>query len=115
MWFIFPQITGLGRSPMARRFAIRSRDEAAAYLAHPELGKRLRACAGALLEHRDKSAQQILGAPDDLKLHASATLFALVSEPGSVFHALLDGFFDGEPHAPTRSRVAQAARPDARA
>ena len=110
MWFIFPQIAGLGTSPMAQRFAIQSRDEAAAYLAHPELGERLRTCAKALLNHRDKSAHDILGSPDDLKLHASATLFAEVSEPGSPFCLLLDAFFGGQPDPRTLSLLPNRPR-----
>ncbi len=97
MWFIFPQLAGLGSSPMAERFAIASRQEAAAYLAHPTLGPRLRQCAEALLAHDGKSPTAILGHPDDLKLRSSATLFASVSPAGSPFHRLLDAFYDGQP------------------
>ncbi|WP_221031363.1 DUF1810 domain-containing protein [Actomonas aquatica] len=97
MWFIFPQLAGLGTSPMAERFAIQSRDEAAAYLAHKTLGARLHACAAALLTHENKSAREIMGEPDDLKLHSSATLFAQVSPPDSPFHQLLTRYFDSEP------------------
>ncbi|MES2523040.1 MAG: DUF1810 domain-containing protein [Gemmatimonadota bacterium] len=94
MWFIFPQIAGLGHSAMSKRYAIRSRAEAVAYLAHPELGPRLRECAQALLAHHSRSARDILGAPDDAKLRSSATLFAAVEGPG-VFTQLLDHYFGG--------------------
>lgn len=94
MWFIFPQMAGLGQSAMSRRYAIASRAEAEAYLAHPTLGPRLRACATALLAHSERSARQILGEPDDFKLRSSATLFAAVDGPG-VFTELLARFFDG--------------------
>jgi uncharacterized protein (DUF1810 family) len=96
MWFIFPQIAGLGISETSRRFAIRDLDEARAYLAHPILGARLRQCAALRLQLRDQSAHHIFGSPDDLKLRSSATLFAQVSPSGSVFHQLLDQFFGGE-------------------
>ncbi|HEX6991897.1 MAG TPA: DUF1810 domain-containing protein [Gemmatimonadales bacterium] len=96
MWFIFPQIAGLGTSETSRRFAIRNLDEARAYLAHPILGARLRQCAALLLQLRDRSAHEIFGSPDDLKLHSSATLFAQVSPSGSVFRQLLDQFFGSE-------------------
>lgn len=96
MWFVFPQLAGLGHSAMARRYAIRSRAEAAAYLAHPVLGPRLRACAEALLRHHGRSAREIMGTPDDLKLHSSATLFAEIDGPG-VFTELLVRFFGGRP------------------
>jgi uncharacterized protein (DUF1810 family) len=95
MWYVFPQIEGLGSSPMARRYAIQSFAEAKAYLAHPELGPRLLACAEAVMGIDGKSANDILGSPDDLKLCSSATLFAAVSQSGSVFGRLLDKYFGG--------------------
>jgi len=101
MWFVFPQLAGLGFSAMAQRYAIRSADEARAYLAHPVLGPRLRECATALLAYRDRSALDILGSPDDLKLRSSATLFAQVAEADSPFHRLLRAFFGG--HADDRT------------
>lgn len=101
MWFIFPQAAGLGQSPMARHYAISSPDEAKAYLAHPALGPRLHECAEALLDVIGKTATKIMGAPDDLKLCSSATLFASVSPEGSVFHQLLDRYFDGQPDLKT--------------
>src|SRR5690348_3268527 len=78
MWFIFPQIDGLGCSSTAKFYAIKSKDEAKAYLNHPRLGKRLNECAEALLKIKGKSATEIFGYPDDLKLRSSMTLFASV-------------------------------------
>ena len=95
MWYIFPQFSGLGRSAMAERYAIRSVAEAEAYLRHPVLGPRLTACAEAALGVVGRSASEVFGAPDDLKLHSSATLFARVSPDGSVFARLLDRYFGG--------------------
>lgn len=96
MWYVFPQFAGLGFSSMAKRYAIQSREEAKAYLAHPVLGPRLGECAEAALGVEGKSAFDIFGGPDDLKLRSCATLFAAVSPDGSVFHRLLDKFFGGE-------------------
>lgn len=101
MWYVFPQIAGLGSSPTAQLYAIKSREEAEAYAAHPILGSRLTACAEALLSVEGKSSSEIMGYPDDLKLRSSATLFAEISSPGSVFHRLLDKFFDGKPDSQT--------------
>ena len=97
MWYVFPQLAGLGSSPMAERYAIRSLAEADAYLRHPVLGPRLVACAEAALGVEGRSATEIFGTPDDLKLRSCATLFATVSPPGSAFHRLLDRFFGGQP------------------
>ena len=96
MWFIFPQITGLGSSATSKHFAIRDRAEAEAYLRHPILGPRLLELAQAVLDLAGKSASEIFGYPDDLKLQSSATLFSAVSEPGSVFDRLLQQYFDGQ-------------------
>jgi uncharacterized protein (DUF1810 family) len=101
MWFVFPQIGGLGLSAMSQRYAIEGLDEARAYLEHPVLGPRLRAIAQAVLDVDGKSALEIFGSPDDMKLRSSATLFAQISEPGSVFHRLLDRYFDGRPDEQT--------------
>ena len=101
MWFIFPQFHGLGSSWTSRQYAIRSAAEAEAYLAHPVLGPRLVECAEAALAAEGRSAQDIFGSPDDLKLRSSATLFAAVSPPGSVFHRLLDRYFEGRPDVRT--------------
>lgn len=108
MWYVFPQLAGLGSSPMSRRYAIRSRAEAAAYWAHPVLGPRLRACAAALLTHEARSARDILGTPDDLKLRSSATLFASVA-PRDVFDALLERFFDNQPDPLTLRLLREAS------
>jgi uncharacterized protein (DUF1810 family) len=106
MWFIFPQVAGLGQSDMARRYAIRSADEAAAYLAHPVLGERLRECATAVLGHGDEAIGDIFPHPDDLKFHSSMTLFADVAPDEAVFQACLDRFFDGEADSATLERLA---------
>lgn len=101
MWYIFPQFAGLGRSPTSRRYAISGIEEARAYLAHPVLGVRLAECAGAVLGVEGRSAVDIFGSPDDMKLRSCASLFAQVSPGGSVFHLLLERFFDGEPDSET--------------
>jgi uncharacterized protein (DUF1810 family) len=97
MWYVFPQVDGLGMSPMSRRYAIKSLAEATAYLAHPVLGPRLRECSEAVLDLHGRSATDIFGSPDDLKLRSSATLFAEASPAGSVFDRLLTAYFQGEP------------------
>lgn len=106
MWFIFPQIAGLGHSEMARRYAIRDADEAAAYLAHPVLGPRLRECASAVAMHDDRDVGAIFGYPDDLKFHSCMTLFADVAPDEAIFQACLDRFFDGAPDPATIERLA---------
>ena len=95
MWYIFPQFAGLGFSSMSRRYAINSRAEAEAYLQHPVLGPRLVACCEAALAVEGRSAYEIFGSPDDLKLRSCATLFAAVTPAGSVFDRLLQKFFAG--------------------
>ncbi|MGA1801440.1 DUF1810 domain-containing protein [Rhizobium sp. HT1-10] len=95
MWFVFPQVTGLGTSAMSKRYAIGSEAEATTYLDHPLLGPRLLRCVEAMLAVEDRSAHDILGSPDDMKFRSSLTLFAAVSPAGSVFHRALDRFFDG--------------------
>jgi uncharacterized protein (DUF1810 family) len=95
MWYVFPQVAGLGFSAMSRRYAIRDADEARAYLAHPVLGVRLVECCEAALSVAGRSAHEIFGSPDDLKLCSSATLFASVSAPGSVFERVLERYFAG--------------------
>lgn len=97
MWYIFPQIDGLGRSETARHYAIKSFDEARAYLAHPLLGVRLVECCETILAVRDKSASEIFGFPDDMKLKSCLTLFAAAAEGSSVFSRVLDKYFDGKP------------------
>lgn len=105
MWFMFPQLTGLGHSDMARRYGISGRDEAIAYLQHPLLGKRLADCCEALLKWDERSATHIMGSPDDMKLRSSMTLFAAVAPDTPVFQQVLDAFFDGKPDAVTLSKL----------
>jgi len=105
MWFIFPQIAGLGHSEMAQRYAIASADEAAAYLAHPLLGARLRECASIVASHDDRSADEIFGHPDELKFRSSMTLFADVAPDEAVFQDCIDKFFDGEADDATLARL----------
>lgn len=105
MWFIFPQLQGLGRSAMAQRYAISGRDEAIAYLQHPLLGARLRACTEAMLEHGSRSARQILGSPDDLKFHSSMTLFAQAASDPALFEQALQVFFNGRPDPASLERL----------
>jgi len=105
MWYIFPQIDGLGSSALSRRYAITGRAEAEACLRHPLLGPRLRACADAALRVEGRSAAEIFGSPDDQKLRSCATLFAAASPEGSVFHRLLDRYFQGRPDARTLQRL----------
>jgi len=96
MWYIFPQYAGLGSSAISQRYAIKSLEEAQAYLHHPVLGPRLVECADAALAIQDRSAVEVFGSPDDAKLRSSATLFAAVTPAGSVFSRLLDKYFAGE-------------------
>lgn len=96
MWFIFPQLAGLGTSPMARHYAIQGWREATAYLRHPVLGSRLLECSRILLSVNGKSAAEIFGSPDDLKLRSSMTLFAQMADPGSVFSQVLDRYYPGQ-------------------
>lgn len=96
MWYVFPQIEGLGFSTTSRLYSIKSIGEAKAYLSHPVLGPRLMECAEAVLGVVGRSAYEILGSPDDMKLRSCATLFACVAPAGSVFDRLLDKYFHGE-------------------
>lgn len=95
IWFIFPQVEGLGHSAMSQRYAIKSKSEAVAYLAHPLLGTRLVECTCAVLSVVDRSAHEIFGSPDDVKYKSSMTLFDAV-DAGSLFRQCLDRYFDGE-------------------
>jgi uncharacterized protein (DUF1810 family) len=99
MWFIFPQIKGLGSSSTAQRFAISSLEEGAAYLEHPILGRRLEKCTALVNAIQDRSVQEIFGYPDDLKFHSSMTLFAQVADDfhfeASVFKQSLSKYFSG--------------------
>jgi uncharacterized protein (DUF1810 family) len=100
MWFVFPQLAGLGRSAMAHRYGIRDLDQAARYLADPLLGNRLRETVRLVMAHRDKSALEILGSPDDLKLRSCLTLFRLAASDQAdriLFTQALDQFYDGKP------------------
>ena len=96
MWFVFPQIVGLGSSAMARRYAIGSLAEARAYIDHTLLGPRLDECTRALLAHRGTSAEAILGGIDAAKLRSSMTLFGLAAGPDNLFDACLAAFFGGD-------------------
>ncbi|WP_114938666.1 DUF1810 domain-containing protein [Mucilaginibacter endophyticus] len=95
MWYIFPQIEGLGFSDMAKRYAIKDLAEAREYLSHPVLGQRLKEISAALLQIQHNNASLVMGRPDDLKLRSSMTLFALAGGNGSVFDQVLKKFFDG--------------------
>jgi len=97
MWFIFPQLAGLGSSAMAQKYALRNAAEARAYLQHPLLGPQLEEISQAACDLEHGSALEIFGSPDDFKLRSSATLFASVSPPGSEFERLLAKYFDGQP------------------
>lgn len=95
MWYIFPQIAGLGFSSTSIFYAIKDRAEAESYLAHPVLGKRLVEISNALLEVEGKTASQIFGSPDDVKLKSSMTLFAALDDTNPIFQKVLDKYFDG--------------------
>lgn len=97
MWYVFPQLRGLGMSSTAHHYGITGLDEAKAYLEHEILGPRLREICEAALSVKGKTALDIFGRPDDMKLRSCATLFAQISEDGSVFHKILDMYFNGTP------------------
>ena len=101
MWFVFPQIAGLGHSPTSRRFAISSLAEARAYLAHPVLGPRLTECARILQQATEHDAARVFGGLDAQKLRSSMTLFARAAPAGAPFAAVLDAYFGGEPDPAT--------------
>ncbi len=101
MWFVFPQIAGLGYSETAQRFAITSIEEAQAYCAHPVLGPRLNECVQILLTIDGKTAEEIFGSIDALKLRSCATLFYAASGGEPIFEAVLDQYFDGVPDLKT--------------
>lgn len=105
MWFIFPQIEGLGHSAMAQRYAIGSRAEAVAYLEHPLLGPRLRECTRLVNAVADKDIHAILGSPDDMKFKSSMTLFARAAADNADFAAALDKYYGGEFDAATIARL----------
>ena len=104
MWFVFPQIAGLGHSAMARHYAIASRDEAKAYLAHEVLGPRLRECTQAVLAVSDKTANAIFGSPDDIKFRSCMTLFDAVA-PGDMFDQALARYYSGQRDPATLGRL----------
>ena len=105
IWFIFPQIAGLGRSDMSRYYSIVSLDEARAYLAHPILGPRLRECAGLVLATRARTAEQILGSTDAMKLHSCMTLFHRAAPTEPIFAQVLDRYFAGRADDATDERL----------
>src|SRR5690606_29312869 len=105
IWFVFPQIAGLGHSVMARRYALSGIDEALAYLSHPVLGPRLKECATVIIAHSSRPIRQILGSPDDLKLRSSMTLFAAASPAQAMFRQVLDAFVAGEADTATLARL----------
>ncbi len=110
MWYIFPQIQGLGFSHTAQYYAIQDLNEAKEYLAHPVLGARLKEISSALLELEGLSASEIFGYPDDLKLRSSMTLFRLADLDSDVFEAVLDKYYDGEPDSKTVRIVQELSR-----
>jgi uncharacterized protein (DUF1810 family) len=105
IWFVFPQVRGLGRSPTAQHYGIASREEAAAYLAHGVLGPRLRECTRLVLAIEGRSAGAVFGSPDDLKLRSSMTLFARCTDDNADFLGVLDKFYGGEEDPATVSRL----------
>ncbi len=111
MWYIFPQMKELGHSEMAVRYGITSAGEARAYLDHPVLGTRLRACAQAVMNANNRSAHDIFGSPDDLKLLSSMTLFSTIEPPGSVFHQIIDKCFGGNADGRTMEILEKDSQP----
>jgi uncharacterized protein (DUF1810 family) len=105
MWFVFPQIAGLGFSAMTQRYAISSLDEAKAYLRHPILGPRLEECTQLVFAVDGRSAHDIFGSPDDMKFRSSTTLFAQAAPDGSIFEEALRKYFAGEPDEETLRRL----------
>jgi uncharacterized protein (DUF1810 family) len=105
MWFIFPQIAGLGSSPMAVKYAISSREEAQAYLEHPILGIRLRQCTQLVNAIEEQTINEVFGYPDDLKFRSSMTLFASVTDDNQVFLQALEKYFGGEMDPLTLDRL----------
>ncbi len=101
MWFVFPQMEGLGSSEMAQRYAIGSRAEAEAYLDHPILGPRLRECTELVNAVEGRTASEIFGSPDDLKFRSSMTLFATVADDPGPFETALERYYDGDPDPKT--------------
>jgi uncharacterized protein (DUF1810 family) len=108
MWFVFPQIAGLGVSPTAQKYAIFSLDEAKAYLQHPVLGPRLRDCTGLVNAVDGRSAHDIFGSPDDMKFRSSMTLFAACAMEADIFTEALHKYYDGAPDGATQQILAHA-------
>ena len=111
MWFIFPQIQGLGVSSTSREFAISSTEEAKAYLAHPVLGQRLTECCQLVLQVKGKSARQIFGSPDDMKFRSSMTLFANAAPDVEIFQSALSQYFAAGPDPLTTRAIAAQKQP----
>ena len=105
MWFIFPQVAGLGQSPMSVRFAIASLDEAKAYLVHPVLGARLRECAQLTLDVEAKTAREIFGSIDEMKFRSSMTLFARAAPDEDLFQRCIDKYFAGASDPATLAKI----------
>jgi uncharacterized protein (DUF1810 family) len=105
MWFVFPQIAGLGQSPTSRMYAISSLDEARAYLEHPVLGPRLLHCTALVCDAQRRTAEQIFGGIDALKLRSSMTLFLRADPTAQAFRQVLDQYFDGIPDSATEERI----------
>ena len=105
MWFVFPQIIGLGQSAMAQRYAIASLDETRAYLAHDILGPRLKECTALVVAVEGRSIEDIFGTPDDLKFHSSMTLFARAAPEETVFKSALQKYFGGKEDRATVERI----------
>lgn len=111
MWFIFPQLAGLGHSPTAHRFAISGPDEAHAYLAHPLLGDRILECTTTINTVHNRTANEIFGSPDDLKLHSSMTLFQETANDPQPFRTVIERYFDGNADARTLKLLAKHNSP----
>lgn len=108
MWYIFPQVQGLGFSEMSKHYAIKNSDEAKAYLAHPVLGKRLAEISNALLSLQANNATSVLGSPDDVKLKSCMTLFASLPDADGLFRKVLDKFFAGKEDKATLEKLRNA-------
>lgn len=106
MWFVFPQLRGLGASAMAQHYGLAGLDEARAYWGHPLLGSRLAQCTQAMLALQGRSARQVLGTPDDLKFRSCMTLFVQAAPDAPMFRQALERYFDGQPDPLTLARLA---------
>jgi uncharacterized protein (DUF1810 family) len=113
MWFVFPQIAGLGVSEMSRRFSISSLTEARGYLDHPILGPRLEECSRLVCAIEGKTIRDILGFPDDMKFRSCMTLFSCAAERPGIFEKALEKYFSGEPDALTLERIRDLGDPGA--